>query len=122
MKRTIKYTLAAMKLRDLGEKVPSRIENEELYEKLQERGFWWNGKEQAWEHEDMRPSTSIFSEKDGTATGIANIRLMCHPDETADFLKAIEKFGFWKVIEVSEKSYANRNGAGERTYIQVKRK
>ena len=122
MKRTIKYTLAAMKLKDLGEKVPSRIENEELYEALQGRGFWWNGKTQSWEHEDTRPSASIFSEKDGTATGIANIRLMCHPDETADFLKAIEKVGFWKVIEVSEKSYANRHGNGERTYIQVKRK
>lgn len=122
MRRTIKFNLGKIEALKQGIDIPFGIENEDLYEKLESKGFWWNGKTQSWEAEETRPSASIFSEKDGSATGIANIRLMCHPDETEAFLKAIEKVGFWKVVEVSEKSYANRNGAGERTYIQVKRK
>lgn len=122
MKRTLKYNSGKITAMQIGMNIPFGTENEELYESLEKKGYWWNGKNQAWEKESTRPSSSIFSDKKGNGTGIANIRLMCNPDETDTFLQAIQSIGFWEVVEISEKSYANRNGAGERTYIQVKRK
>lgn len=122
MRATKKYRDGMKLALSLNLPVPRNAQNEQLNELLERNGHWWNGKKQAWEKESEKPSTTIFADKKGNATGVARLRLMCHPDETAWFLEAIQQNPHFKVIEVSEKTYANRNGAGERAYITVVRK
>jgi len=102
--------------------LPRPLDNEILNQTLETKGFWWNGKKKAWEKEATRPSNTIFADKKGKATGVARLRLMCHPDEVSFFLDQLETMNSIDVIETSEKTYANRHGAGERAYITVRRK
>lgn len=102
--------------------LPKPLDNEKMNETLERNGFWWNGKKRQWEKESEKPSTTIFADKKGAATGVARLRLMCHPDETAFFVEALQQNPHFRVIEVSDKTYANRHGAGERAYITVVRK
>jgi hypothetical protein len=102
--------------------LPRPLDNEKLNETLERNGFWWNGKKRAWEKESEKPSTTIFADKKGNPTGIMRLRLMCHPDETAWLIEALQQNPHFRVIEVSEKTYANRHGAGERAYLTIARK
>jgi hypothetical protein len=121
MKRTEKYIKGKTLALGAGIAVSSHEENDVLYELLERRGYWWNGKKKAWEKEATRPSTTIFADKNGNSTGIMRLRLMCHPDETKWLIDALHDNPHFSVIEVSDKTYANRNGAGERAYITIKR-
>jgi hypothetical protein len=122
MKRTEKYVKAENLAFEKNIIIPNIIDNEALYQKLEEKGYWWNGKKKAWEKEATRPSTTIFADKKGNATGIMRLRLMCHPDETKWLIDALHDNPHFTVIEVSDKTYANRHGAGERAYITIRRK
>jgi len=122
MKRTEKYRKAESLAFLKNLPMPYPQDNEHVYEMLENNGFWWNGKKKAWEKESTRPSTTIFADKKGKATGIGRLRLMCHPDEEEAFIEAIRSITNLEIIEVSDKSYKNRNGAGYRTYLTVKRK
>jgi hypothetical protein len=122
MKRTEKYTKGKTLALAIGVAVSYHEENNVLYELLERHGYWWNGKKKAWEKEATRPSTTIFADKQGEATGVARLRLMCHPDEVSFFLNQLETMANTEVIEVSEKTYPNRHGAGERAYITIRRK
>lgn len=121
MRATEKY----VKGRDLAEKkgypLPYPSDNENLYAMLETKGFWWNGKTRKWEKESTKPSPTIFADKKGNASGLMRLRLMCHPDETQWLIRALQKNPEFEVIEVSEKTYANRHGAGERAYLTIRR-
>lgn len=101
--------------------LPHPLDNEKLNETLEAKGFWWNGKKRQWEKESTKPSPTIFADKKGKATGIMRLRIMCHPDETQWLIAALQKNPDFTVIEVSEKSYKNRHGAGERAYLTIRR-
>lgn len=121
MRATEKY----VKGHELAEKkdfpVPYPPDNENLYAMLEKKGFWWNGKKKAWEKEATKPSPTIFADKKGKPTGIMRLRIMCHPQETQWLIQALQENPHFTVIEVSEKAYANRHGAGERAYLTIKR-
>jgi hypothetical protein len=101
-------------------RLPLSLENEELYERLEKAGFWWNGKKKAWEKEATKPSPTIFADKKGKPTGIMRLRVMCHPAETKKLIAALSENPHFSVIELSEKTYANRHGAGERAYLTIR--
>lgn len=121
MRATDKY----VKAHDLAEKkgfpMPYPRDNENLYEMLESKGFWWNGKKKAWEKEATRPSTTIFADKKGKPTGIMRLRLMCHPQEVQWLIDALHDNPHFTIIETSEKTYKNRHGAGERAYLTIRR-
>lgn len=91
-------------------------DHESVYEALEDNNFFWQPRKGIWEHREHAPSTSIFEADDKTATGIVKIRIMAHPDDLENALKAIKSATGLKVIEISEKSYKNRKGTGERLY------
>lgn len=101
--------------------MPYPSDNENLYAMLESKGYWWNSKKKAWEKESSKPSPTIFADKKGNASGIMRLRIMCHPDETQWLIQALQKNPEFTVIEVSEKAYANRHGAGERAYLTIRR-
>jgi hypothetical protein len=121
MRATDKYVKGHALAESKGFPMPYPRDNENLYALLESKGFWWNGKKKAWEKESTRPSTSIFADKKGKATGIMRLRLMCHPDETEWLIEALCDNPHFAVMEVSEKTYANRHGAGERAYLTIRR-
>jgi hypothetical protein len=122
MRETEKFRKGHALALELKVPLPRPLDNEGLYDVLQRTGFWWNGKKRAWEAESERPSTTIFADKKGNPTGIMRLWLMCHPDETAWLIEALQQNPHFRVIEVSEKTYANRHGAGERAYLTIARK
>lgn len=101
--------------------LPKPLDNEILNQTLEDKGFWWNGKKKAWEKEATRPSTTIFADKKGKPTGIMRLRLMCHPQEVQWLVDALHDNPHFTVLEVSEKTYPNRHGAGERAYLTIRR-
>lgn len=121
MKMTEKFRKGHALAKEKGLKLPFISENEALYEILENKGFWWNGKKKAWEKEATRPSTTIFADKKGKPTGIMRLRLMCHPQEVKWLIDALYDNPHFTIIEVSEKTYKNRHGAGERAYLTIKR-
>lgn len=121
MKRTEKYRKGQHLALKVGLDFAFQMPNDEFYEVLEKRGYWWNGKKREWEKESTKPSPTIFADKKGKPTGIARLRLMCHPDETQWLIDALSNNPHFTVIEVSEKTYANRHGAGERAYLTIKR-
>jgi hypothetical protein len=122
MRATEKYRKGVQTLEKENLPKPYPLDNDHVNSALERNGFWWNGKNRQWEKESEKPSTTIFAEKDGSPTGVARLRLMCHPDETDWYVEALQQNPHFKVIEVSDKTYANRHGAGERAYITVIRK
>lgn len=121
MKATDKYVKGEKLALQQKLTMPYPRDNDALYAMLEKKGYWWNGKKKAWEKEATRPSTTIFADKKGKPTGIMRLRLMCHPDETKWLIDALHDNPHFTVIEVSEKTYANRHGAGERAYLTIKR-
>jgi len=122
MRRTEKFNKGWEMAFELGLSLPKKIDNNLLYMTLEQKGYWWSGKNRRWEKESEKPSTSIFADKAGNPTGIAHFRVMCHPEDTAFFVQALENCPDLTVTDVSAESYPNRNGAGERTYVTVVRK
>lgn len=96
-----------------------KSDHESVYQELEDNHFFWNAKKGKWEHKEYVPSTSIFSNDDGSSTGIGKIRLMFHPDDMPDAVKALKQCPQWRVIEVSDKEYQNRKGDGTRVYTTV---
>lgn len=121
MKKTEKYRRATKVAVSANLPTPFRKDNDELYKMLEKAGYWWNSKNREWEKESTRPSTTIFADKKGKPTGIMRLRIMCHPDETQWLIDALYDNPHFTIIEVSEKTYANRHGAGERAYLTIKR-
>lgn len=121
MRATDKFVKGHALAEQKGLPMPFPRDNENLYAMLESKGFWWNAKKKAWEKESTRPSTTIFADKKGNATGIMRLRLMCHPDETQWLIDALHDNPHFTVIEVSDKTYANRHGAGERAYLTIRR-
>ncbi len=121
MRQTEKFKKAWELAFDIGLKLPKRIENSLLYAAVEQKEYWWNGKSRRWEKETEKPSTTIFEDNKGKPTGIMRLRVMCHPEETQWLIDALYDNPHFTVIEVSEKTYANRHGAGERAYLTIKR-
>ncbi len=121
MRATEKYNKGHELAEKKGLPMPYPRDNENLYAMLESKGFWWNGKKRQWEKESTKPSTTIFADKKGKPTGIMRLRLMCHPQEVQWLIDALYDNPHFSVIEVSEKTYPNRHGAGERAYLTIKR-
>lgn len=121
MKKTDKYCKGEALALQKNIAMPYPRDNDALYVLLENKGYWWNGKKKAWEKEATRPSTTIFADKKGKATGIMRLRLMCHPNEVQWLIDALHDNPHFTIIEVSEKTYKNRHGAGERAYLTIKR-
>lgn len=121
MRRTKKWTEAHATIYMKNLPMPAIKDNEKMYEVLESNGYWWNGKKKAWEKEATRPSTTIFADKKGKPTGIMRLRLMCHPDEVQWLSDALHDNPHFTVIEESDKTYANRRGAGYRKYLTIRR-
>jgi hypothetical protein len=121
MRATEKYRKAEQLSVEKSFTMPKPRTNENLYEMLESKGYRWVSKAREWLPDSETPSTTIFADKKGKATGIARLRLMCHPDEVSFFLNQLETMANVEVIEVSEKTYPNRHGAGERAYITIRR-
>jgi len=70
-------------------------------------------------------SGSIFEDGDGLPTGVFKVRVMANGNEIApvcaNVSRALVNTGM-SVIDVSDKSYPNRNGAGARVYLTCKQK
>lgn len=114
-RQTRKYVAAIQKVKDAKIYLTNR-DHESVYEALEENNFFWQPRKGEWEYREHAPSTSIFEADDGTPTGIIKIRVMGHPDDLESAIKAIKSACGLKVIEISEKSYKNRKGTGERIY------
>lgn len=118
MRRTLKYRQAVSLIK--RHKITSTgKENAEIYVELESLNWFWNAKQGVWEQRDHAPSTSIFTNDDGTPTGIVKVRLMCHPANTAAAVRALHKATGWMVRDVSDSTYPNRKGVGERVYAEV---
>lgn len=90
--------------------------HETVYQELEGNNFFWNSKKGEWQYKEHAPSTSIFEADDGTPTGIVKIRVMAHPDDLGQAINYLKSCPGMRVIEISEKSYPNRKGTGERIY------
>lgn len=101
---------------------PAKLDSEALYEALEAEGYFWYPKAGAFKAEAKQ--TSEFELPDGTPTGVFKIRLMAHPAKLPALVKrleiAISEYGIGQITEVSEKTYPNRAGAGERQYLSGK--
>jgi len=120
MKLTKKYK-AALKVVGVDKSVRVRecIENEVLYRKLEDAGYWWDHKVGKWDNTPH--SESIFLTPDGKPSGALRIRVMAHPDDLDNAIAAIKESTGYRITEVSEQ-YNNRNGAGVRVYLTCQMK
>lgn len=119
MRRTEKYRKALSVVRKIGLKGLRREpENQELYDALEDQGYWWDHREKQWDN-GTPPSTSIFANDDGSPTDIGKIRVMAHPDKVNSLVSKLKKTPGVTVIEISEKAYPNRKGIGSRVYVTV---
>lgn len=114
-RKTRKYLSALATVRSKKVKLGNR-DHESVYEALNNANFFWDHKSGEWEHKQHAPSTSVFQADDGSPTGIVKIRVMAHPDDLESAIVSLKKCLGLKVIEISEKTYPNRKGTGERIY------
>lgn len=118
-KLTAKRKAALETAKATGLKNPAKYDSETLYESLESAGWFWYPKAGEWKTEAKQ--TSEFELPDGTPTGVFKIRLMAHPAKLPGLVKrleiAIADYGIGQITEVSEKTYPNRAGAGERQYL-----
>lgn len=128
-RKTWKYQKGQETLKLLGDGskgLIKRIPNhDDLYAALEQRGYYWNNHDQQWQQDEHargkgKFSGSMFENADGLPSGYYRLRVMCHPGEVADVCAEVTKY--LHVIEVSERAYKNRRGAGVRVYITCKRK
>lgn len=114
-RKTRKYNSAMRTVRS-QKIILAKKDHEAVYEALNNANFFWNATSGEWEHKQHAPSNSVFQADDGTASGIVKIRIMAHPDDLESAIMALKKCPGIKVIEISEKTYPNRKGTGERIY------
>lgn len=104
--------------------------HEDVYATLERSGYYWDSSDQRWHKGDANSrakgqfSGSIFEDEEGLPTGVFKVRVMANGNEIAavcaDVSRALVNAGM-SVIEVSDKSYPNRRGAGVRVYLTCKR-
>lgn len=92
--------------------------SEGLYDTLDSLGFWWDAANGQWKKGNP-PSTSIFKDDEGNATGLLRVRFMGMQEDVEDFLNAPTREG-WTLIEISD-PYPNRKGPGYRWYLTYKK-
>ncbi len=117
-RRTRKF-VAAMETVKIAKIYLTKSDHESVYQELNDNFFFWNRKKGKWEHKEHAPSNSVFQADDGTPTGIVKIRVMAHPDDLESAIASLKKCPGIRVIEISEKTYKNRKGTGERIYTTV---
>lgn len=117
-RKTKKYVMAKKYMEDNGLFFLTNI-NQKIYECLEDKSVFWDAKKGVWEHKEHKPSTSVFEADDGSPTGIGKIRVMAHPNDLSGLITALKKAPGIRVIEISEKTYPNRKGSGERIYTTV---
>ncbi len=103
---------------------------DDYYAILEKAGYYWDSGDQQWHKGDENSrargkfSGSIFEDGEGLPTGVFRLRVMCGREELgaicAEVSRALVASGI-SVIEVSDKAYKNRRGAGWRVYILCKR-
>lgn len=114
-RKTRKYNAAMATVRSNKITLKKR-DHESVYETLNSDNFFWNPKAGTWEHKKHAPSNSVFQADDGTPTGIVKIRVMAHLDDLEQAIAYLKKCPGMRLVEISEKSYPNRKGTGERIY------
>lgn len=125
MRQTAKYTAGIATARKLGGKVAAgKTTHAALYDSLDAAGYWWDAGAKQWT-DAPKPSTSMFSDDAAGSipSGVVNIRVMTHPDEsdrTVDRLLELLEDDDYEVITRSGK-YENRKGVGVRVYLTVKK-
>lgn len=92
-------------------------DNSKLYQLLEDAGYWWQSKSGQWTVAE-KPSTSIFEDNTGEATGIVKIRIMCHPHDLKQATIGLKASEHFRIAEISE-SYPNRKGSGSRVYVDA---
>lgn len=90
-------------------------DSDTLYQTLESLGYWWDASQGTWV-KGKPPSTTIFQDDDGEATGVIRVRLMGHPDDMPKAIAAAKRA--FKVSDVSD-PYPNRKGSGVRIYIDA---
>ncbi len=115
MKHTQKYLAGLETAGKIGLVTGRKIENAELFDMLQLRGWFWVDGE--WT--DQRPQTSIFESggQDALPTGVYRLRIMAHPDDVDKVVKLLGRH--LKITDVSD-PYPNRKGPGVRVYVEGK--
>lgn len=103
---------------------------DDYYQALEKAGYFWDSTNGKWQKGDENSrargqfSGSIFEDESGLATGVFRLRVMANDSELddicAEISRAITARGM-SVIEISEKAYPNRRGAGVRRYFTCKR-
>jgi len=114
-RKTRKY-VAAMTMIKASRIYLTKRDHDSVYEALEDNNFFWQPRKGCWEYREHAPSTSVFEADDGTPTGIVKIRIMAHPDDLAPAIKALKSAYGLKIVEISDKTYPNRKGTGERVY------
>lgn len=116
MKRTKKFVAAETAYGNIKNKrVVHWHTHEDLYQLLENYGFWWDAKNGEWTNR-KQPSNSIFKTDDDVASGVIRLRVMAHPDDVDHTVALVKKTIGMRVIEVSE-PYDNRRGSGVRVYL-----
>lgn len=120
MRRTAKYTQGVKVLRELGESFIG-LDNEKVNGQLEEKGYYWDAEQSQW-IKGNPPSTSIFETDEGLGTGTFRLRVMAHPSDLTNTLKALRTAFQQAGIQVEDvsKEYPNRRGRGVRVYITAK--
>jgi len=115
MKRTQKYLAGLQVAGKIGLVTGRKIENSELFNMLQLRGWFWSDGE--WT--DRRPQTSLFETggEQAAPTGVYRLRVMAHSDDAAKIVKLLARH--LQIIEESD-LYPNRKGPGVRVYLTGK--
>jgi hypothetical protein len=116
MKQTKKYRAGLKAYKAFkGSRLTRTFENDELYQMLADKGFWWDAANGEWTNR-KQPSNSIFKTDDDVASGVIRLRVMAHPDDVDHTVALVKKTIGMRVIEVSD-PYENRKGAGVRVYL-----
>lgn len=117
MRRTKKYNAAIDTAKAKGITLKGR-ENAQVYEVMNAHNLYWNHKNSEWFHADHAPSTSVFEvDARGGSTGVAKIRIMCHPNDVRKMLDILAATQL-RIVSASD-PYPNRKGIGVRVYVEA---
>lgn len=117
-KNTAKRSAAMSTLNKNGYIPQLDTPSEGLYDTLDSLGFWWDAANGQWKKGNP-PSTSIFKDDEGNATGLLRVRVMGMTEDAESFLQGSKMAG-WSLIETSD-PYPNRKGPGYRWYLTYKK-
>ncbi|MEL6403510.1 MAG: hypothetical protein AAFR81_04035 [Chloroflexota bacterium] len=117
MRRTKKYKQAIATAKAKGITLNER-ENANVYDTMNSHNLYWNHKNSEWFHADHAPSNSVFEvDARGESTGVAKIRVMCHPNDVRKMLDILAATQL-RIVSASD-PYPNRNGIGVRVYVEA---